>query len=852
MVKRETKVTGSIFERLASAGNETYSPAGRKESHYHKCLEGFARLSAEELADRQKFTDRATNELGLHADRLRTRQDGLGAFRMDIFPRILRSREWKTIEAGVLQRVRAFGDYITDIHGKKNILLKGIIPPELVFEDPSFLPELHGIPEETGCPVTVGAVDLIRTTAGEWQVLENRFSSPTGISYVIQARRIQAQALPELFESLPVFPVASFATRLSEALVEMAAEMKSERPLVVLLSEGESGRHFFEETFLARHMGIPLTRPEDMVVRDGHVFLKTINGLLQVDLIYRRLEPPSIDPVAFASTNENGIPGLVQCVRRGTVKVVNALGCAVADNRSLLRHSDDIIRFYTGERALLRSVPTFHGYDPDQAEWIRDNLDSLLLKTVSHPETLARVRPDARELVMKGHLKELLLKDPRLVVAQQLPESSCLPVYRGEETSLQSAILRVFFILGKRPYVLPGGLTRLVRPGNEVLATGKAYYSLKDTWALQADKSSAGRTGTRLERGISGKEYPLPSRAAEAFYWMGRYLERGSGTARMLKTLDEVRWSELTPSERELYAPLWKGILEATGADKTKRRRSKIDSGTLLRHLLADEKNPASTRSCFLSVQSNANSIRSFITPEVWNGIRNAGELFTRHNSKSISGPGLKELMQAVVDAGDVIHGAAHRTLLHDAGWNFLNGGMSMERGLNNIIILSVVLPYIARRQWQHLRDDTDLTALLRLLGALDAYHRKYRSRAYLDRVATLLWKAPDFTGSILFTATSLRDNLPITGNMPTGTGTTDQLSSKTAVFLDWLDELSLEKMFPARTLELDKGLTRKNLTEDKTIDEARSCLKKMREFYESFHEGLEDRFFSHHHSIKP
>lgn len=204
MGKSDRKSGQPVFVDLPVDRNEIYSDSGRKEPHYRKFLQGIAEIPGKELHDRQKFIDRATHELGRNADRMREETAGLGVFRMDLFPRILRSREWKQIEQGVLQRTRAFASYISDIHGIKKILTDGVIAPELVFEDPSFHPELHGIPSDDDCPITVGAIDLIRTTGGKWKVLENRFSSPTGISYVIQARRIQAQALPELFESQSV------------------------------------------------------------------------------------------------------------------------------------------------------------------------------------------------------------------------------------------------------------------------------------------------------------------------------------------------------------------------------------------------------------------------------------------------------------------------------------------------------------------------------------------------------------------------------------------------------------------------------------------------------------------------
>jgi uncharacterized circularly permuted ATP-grasp superfamily protein/uncharacterized alpha-E superfamily protein len=845
MAKGDSPATPKpLLPGLDQSGSETCAADGGLEPHYRRCLEAFSGMSPRELARRQGFVDRATEDLGLHVDRLRSSRESMGAFRMDLFPRILRPEEWQQVAAGVLQRVEAFGAYIRDIYNGREILRAGVLSPELVFEDPAFHPELHNIPLPETCPITIGAVDLIRTGDGTWMVLENRLSTPTGLSYVIQIRRILAQALPELFASLPVFPVASFATRLSEALSACANPAAHGRPLIVLLSEGESGRHFFEESFLARHMGIPLTRPEDMIVREGRVFLKTIEGLLPIDVIYRRLEPANLDPVAFANVNETGIPGLIQCLRRGTVKVANAMGCAVADNRALLRHADAIIRFYSGRRALLPTVPTYHGYDLDQADWMRDNLDSLTLKTVCHPETLKRSHPQASRFFEEGNLATLMETDPRLVVGQQIPGSSRLPVIGRQATASKGLVMRVFCIMGQRPMVLPGGLTRLERTGDEALGSGKHFHALKDTWALEQKQPRGSRSG-RLEPRISINEIPLPSRAAEAAYWMGRYLERGLSTARMLNTLEELRWGELSPGERELYAPLWLAMIKATGGKKSRFTKSSSSPAELTRELLLDESDPASVKACFNSIRFNAQSIRSFITPELWRSTLQGADLFPS-SPRSLKGTLLRDFIESVVRSGDSIYGVAHRTLLHDAGWHFLNTGMHLERGLNHVVILAEVMPHIAKRQLQHLRDDSDLTALLRLLGALDAYHRNYRSRAYLDRVAELLWKTPACTSSIVYAARSIESALASIGQVSKTDITNRRLFKETGDFIRWIQGLPLERIFPARAVELDKGLTRTNLTASETIREAEACLGRMQAYFESTHDRLENRFFSH------
>lgn len=839
--RTETALAGG----MVPDANEAYPSADRLETHYRKAFEVFSGMSLDELARREAFVGRATGDLDAYADRLGTEKDSLGGFRMDLLPRILRPREWERIEAGIVQRTRAFGELVRDIYKDREILRAGVIPPELVFEDPAYRPELNGLPLPEACPVTIGAVDLIRSAEGRWMVLENRLSTPTGISHVIQIRRILAQALPELFARMPVLPVASFATRLAEALAETALAAPGERPLVVLLSEGERGRHFFEESFLARHMGIPLTRPEDFIVRDGQVFLKTIEGLHSVDVIYRRIEPPHLDPVAFACVNENGIPGLVHCLRRGSVRVVNTMGCSLADNRALLRHADEIIRFYTGEEAILPTVMTYHGFDQDQAEWISDHADSLTLKTLSHPDILERADPEAGKLLLQGKLGTLLERDPRLVVAQEIPPSSRLPVYRKGKTTLEPLALRCYGIMGRRPFVLPGGLTRLQGGGEETLSQGRQFQALKDTWTLR-QKAPGRARGSRLESEIKTGEIPLTSRAAESFYWMGRYLERGSGLTRMLNTLEELRWGELSPGERELYAPLWLAISKATGGGKSRLSEAEVDPKTLVQALLLDESDPASARACFKSVRSNAKRIRSFITPEVWKGVHQSVELFSGPE-KDLRGTVLHDFMESVTDAADRLYGTASRTLLHDAGWNFLLTGIHLERGLSHVVILADVLPRIARRQWQHLRDDSDLTALLRLLNAYDAYHRHYRSRAYLDRVAHLLWKAPLCTSSVRFAAASIGDALrSLDGDTVTGI-TPVPLLEKCVRFSRWIDDLPLGTLFPARARELDKGLSRSNLTAEETIEGAQAAHEQMQAFFETTHLALEDEFFSHH-----
>jgi len=852
-IDRVKRMAGQIPEKRApfeqrdldSAASELHGRDGQLEGNYARCLKALSGIPAGDIAAKESFVGRATEDLGLHTDRLLEDAGSTGAFSMDLLPRILRSGEWRLIEAGVLQRARAFSAYIKDLYTGRDILRSGHLPPEPVFEDPAFHPELHGIPSSVEFPVVLGAVDLVRTVDGEWLVAENRFSTPTGLSYVIQVRRILAQALPEAFERLPVLPVASFATRFVEALSGLAENRGKRVPRILLLSEGESGRHFFEESFLARHMGIPLAKPADLIVRDGRVFLKTIAGLDQVDVIFRRVEPDALDPVAFANHSETGVPGILHCIRRGSVKVANVPGCAVADNRAVLPYSDSIIRFYTGQTRILRTVPTYSGYDFDRLEWIRDHLNELSLKAVCHPEILSKKHPGTAPFLDQEGLVNLLGKDPRMVVAQAFPALSRIPVMKGTDRHMEPVMMRVFCIMGSHPVLLPGGLSRLFRGGNESLDRGKHFHALKDTWLLRARQPSTSRKG-RLEPRLHPPVQPLPSRAAECYYWMGRYLERGSGLARMLNVLEELRWNELSPREREVHTPLWKAVMDATEAKSLPSVKGRPSSSELTRRLLVDESDPASVRSCIEAFSANAKSIRSLITPELWQATMQTLEIFTK-SEPATGGPGTRRLSDNLVNAGDRIYGTAARTLLHDPGWHFFNIGMLLERAHRHATILRNSLPHAAAGQWRHLRDDSDLTGLLRLLGALDAYHRNYRSRAYLDRVADLLWKSPHSPASILFCTEQIRADVEALSEDQAPTLAPAAMREKIGSFLAWLNALDLEKIFPARTHELDQGLTRTNPFADQTTREAESCMDRMQVFFETFHTRLEDRFFSHH-----
>lgn len=765
-----------------------------------------------------------------HADRLAEQtlqRDPSGArarpFSVRVSPLRIAEGEWAVLKAGVLQRLRAFSALIEDVYGKRNLLRDGILPPEIIYEDPFFFPELHGMLSTRGGAPVFAAVDLVRAPSGEWQVVENRFSTPTGIGRLLQARRILASSLPEAFRAEAIQPVQSFPARLYEHLSEAGLNAPPSAQ-IVLLSEGPESPNLQEEELLAREMGIPVAHSHDLLVRNGRLYLRTIEGLDQVGILYRRMEPPWLDPVGFSANKFAGVPGLLHCIRQNTVRVLNPPECAVADNRALLRHADAIIRYYCRETPLLRTVPTFYGYDRDQAEWIDDHRDALVLKPVCHPALLEQAGtspgPD---------LKALLKKDPRRVVGQAYPAPEG---GSAENDPKGHSLLRLFILGGAHPYVLTGGLCRFRAITD---APAPQPEALRDTWVT----GGSARTGIEpLEPQLASRPRPLPSGIAENLYWFGRYLERGLSGCRMLALVDpwEQRSASDGPDAPEVT--LGDGILAAL--EVTVSERAEMAS---LRAFLQPHRHPNSPLSAFLGAQAAMRALRGTLSETACLAV---DAMVAKLEHLCTAEPDFRpELLFRMGSDGDAIIGNLQRTLLRDSGWHFFITGHLLERGSLLSALSSAVLPKIVRRMDWHLQDEADLNSFLKLTGCLHLYHRIYHSRAFLDRTLQLIWQSEACPGSIAHCLLGIRTSLGEIDNQFLRESAPIESQAILDEVRQWLTSLRIETIIPARG---DKGLSPHSLSllEKRAITEIRNVSERLSDTFTSLHTALDNRFFCH------
>src|SRR5438105_4351551 len=374
---------GDLFEDYAAgpAWDEMFDPDGGLRPGYAALHGALAALGVDDLAERGALRDRSLRDQGITFSLSGEERP----IPLDLLPRVIAAEEWVVLEAGVIQRVRALEAFLADVYGPQSILDEGIVPRRLVTSSPNFLQEAAHLDPPNGVRIQVAGIDILRGPDGRYVVLEDNLRTPSGISYVIENRRIMARVFPELFSSHRIRPVDDYPSHLLRAL-RAAAPRRSwdggSEPIVVVLTPGVHNSAYFEHSFLARQMGVELVEGRDLVCRDNTIRMRTTDGERRVDVIYRRTDDDFLDPLQFRHDSMLGCAGIVNAARAGNVAIANAVGNGVADDKLVYTYIPDLIRYYLSEDPLLENVETYRLDDPDVLAWVLDDLDKLVVKPV--------------------------------------------------------------------------------------------------------------------------------------------------------------------------------------------------------------------------------------------------------------------------------------------------------------------------------------------------------------------------------------------------------------------------------------------------------------------------------------
>ncbi|MGC1359188.1 MAG: circularly permuted type 2 ATP-grasp protein [Xanthobacteraceae bacterium] len=403
----------------------------------------------------------------------------------DIIPRILSASEWQFLQRGLEQRVKAINAYIKDAYGRREILRAGIVPEDLVFQNPLFRPEMSGQKVPHDIYVHVAGIDIVRVDADNFYVLEDNARTPSGVSYMLENREIMLRLFPELFSRYRVAPVENYPDELLATLKSIAPPTASAEPNVVLLTPGIYNSAYYEHSFLADKLGIELVEGRDLAVKDDIVYMRTTEGLKRVDVIYRRIDDDFLDPLVFRPDTALGVAGLMSAYQAGNVTLANAVGTGIADDKAVYSYMPEIIKFYFGEEPLLKNVPTWRCRETDHLAYVLDNIEELVVKEVHGSGGYGMLIGPKSDKASIAAFRAKLKSDPKNFVAQPTLALSTCPTCVEEGIAPRHVDLRPFVLAGRdRVRTVPGGLTRVALKRGSLVVNSSQGGGTKDTWVL--------------------------------------------------------------------------------------------------------------------------------------------------------------------------------------------------------------------------------------------------------------------------------------------------------------------------------------------------------------------------------
>ncbi|MEY4229971.1 MAG: hypothetical protein RLZZ362_820 [Actinomycetota bacterium] len=480
MTMAQVRAQADAWDELVAADG-TPRPAARA------LLEQLAALEHAEVRERQDLAELDILAMGIT---FTVYSDGRGidrAWPFDIIPRVIAASEWRRIEAGLEQRLRAINMFIDDLYHEQRIVADGVFPADLLEQSVNFRPECVGASPLHGVWAHISGSDLVRDRDGTMYVLEDNLRVPSGVSYMLENRAISKRVFADLFAQQSILPVDSYTDELNRMLCSIAPEGVAD-PTIAVLTPGIYNSAYFEHSFLAQRMGAALVEGADLVVGDDDcMYMRTIGGLERVHVIYRRVDDVFLDPAVFRPDSTLGVHGLMRSWRAGKVAIANAPGAGVADDKVVYAWVPDIIRYYLGDEPILPNVPTYRCVYPDERAYVIEHIAELVVKPANESGGSGLLIGDrATRTELDAHVA-LIEADPRNWVAQPILSLSTVPTLCDDEIVPRHVDLRPFILSGAESYVTAGGLTRVaLRPGSLIVNSSQGGGS-KDTWIVEVD-----------------------------------------------------------------------------------------------------------------------------------------------------------------------------------------------------------------------------------------------------------------------------------------------------------------------------------------------------------------------------
>jgi uncharacterized circularly permuted ATP-grasp superfamily protein len=457
---------------------------GIGRAHYQRYTSWLKEQPPERLAQKRAEADALFHRVGITFAVYGQEEGAERLIPFDIVPRVLPLEEWTRLESGLKQRVRALNAFIHDIYHDQQILKAGIIPPEQVLCNSQYRPEMQGVDVAGDIYAHIAGIDIVRDDAGEFRVLEDNLRVPSGVSYMLENRKMMMRLFPELFSEHRIAPIDHYPEVLLENLRSVAATGVTD-PTVVLLTAGAHNSAYFEHAFLAQQMGIELVEGQDLFVRDEAVFMRTTQGPQRVDVIYRRIDDDFMDPLVFRPDSMLGVPGLLTAYRSGHITIANAIGTGVADDKSIYPYVPDMIKFYLGQSPIIANVHTWMLRRKEDRDYVLAHLPELVVKEVHGAGGYGMLIGPAASAAEIDMFRRQIIATPERYIAQPTLALSTCPTFADKGLAPRHIDLRPFVLSGREVTIVPGGLTRVALREGSLVVNSSQGGGTKDTWVLE-------------------------------------------------------------------------------------------------------------------------------------------------------------------------------------------------------------------------------------------------------------------------------------------------------------------------------------------------------------------------------
>lgn len=812
--------------------DQVYSADGVIKPEWDYLLNSLNNLGASALKERQDKARRILRDDGVTYNIYAENASPNGQWELDLVPAMIGSEAWAVIESGLLERAELFNLMLRDFYGERTLLKQHALPPEALFGHGGFLRACQGIKIPGEHELILHSADMVQRPDGSMCVLSDRTQAPSGAGYVLENRTVMSRVFPSLFRDSHVHRLASFFQRLRHKLISLSPSDSQAR--VVVLTPGAHNETYFDHSYISNYLGFPLVQSGDLVVRNGFVWMKSLDGLDRVDVILRRVDDVSCDPVELRSNSQLGVAGLLDVVRAGRVIMANPIGSGVLENPILLKYLPAISKTLLGREPRLDSVKTYWCGDADDLKFVTAHFKQLIIKPIYRGQNLNSVfggdlnSADAADLLRK------IRHQPTQFVAQERIDKPHIPTLIKGALEPRPAILRTFSVAADNSYiVMPGGLTRVGNNVNSPIISMQAGCPSKDTWitASEPERTSDNEATELGSTELEASLMSIPSRVIENLFWMGRYAERAEASLRILRTVFIMLNDERAISKASQRI-LLRSITEVTGThpgflQASDEQLDNPEQELLL--IIKDGTRAGSIRSTLNSLLYCADESKELLSSDtirVINDIRDALDDLDSTLANGLSSAPEEDLDPLVIPL-IALSGLMQESMVRGVGWHFMDMGRRVERGVQ---IMKTVTT-LATQTGDDGDNQTLLNAMLRSMEVFITYRRHSRTRTGIELGLELVILDESNPRSLIFQFERLQQHFT---SLRTMDSNLKGLEEEDRVLLEAVTHLKLSRI---ATLAESK---------DKTRTELSTLLSRLNILLSDFSNILSSRYFEH------